>query len=496
MKTSRKHIVSIDLGTSSVRICLFDLCLHKVYQSQKSVFLHTDVHGKAEQDFLEIQTATYDCLQDVLLYAQHEGVEPEAICFSNAVSSLVCLDSNFNPVSPAFTYADVRASHEAEGLRQEHEQGLFKNTACPVHASYWLPKMLWLRNEGKSNYLQNYFCTIKDLIVYDLTGEFITDYSNAVATGLCDVRKEKWDVELLALAGIDIDQLPKIFSTDTVVEIKRGFETFPFPENLKIVLGATDGVLSSLGAGAFKPGQVTTMIGSSGACRIASTSPLAGEQKITTWSYPLDSEIWIRGGAMNSGGLVTDWFANNFYTDLDSSKADAFEKMMNAAKDVPPGSEGLLFLPYIFGERAPIWNENARGVYFGIHHQHRREYFARATIEGILLALHSVFKCICDKDVGDLEIRATGGYVRSPLMLQVQADIFGQPVKVPDNYEGSSIGAAILALKAMGEITDYEDVTGNIKIQSVIQPTTEGLDAYRGLSEHFRRVYEQIKTLM
>ena len=425
MENSRKFIVSVDLGTSSVRVVLFDSSLKKVYQSQKTLCLETAVNGKAEQDFFEIRSTTYDCLKEVFLYAEKEGVEPEVVCFSNAVSSLVCLDANFQAISPVFTYADLRASHEAEDLRHMVDRQVFRSTACPIHASYWLPKLLWLRNEGKSNYLQNYFCTIKDLILYDLTGEFITDYSNAVATGMCDVEKGDWNAALLDLAKIRIDQLPKVLPTDTIVGIRKGFQSFKWPEITGIVLGATDGVLSSLGAGAFTPGQVTTMIGSSGACRMATASPLTGEAEINTWSYPLDNEIWIRGGAMNSGGLVTDWFAKSFFGDNISGSPDAYESMMKAAEAVSPGCEGLLFLPYIFGERAPIWDENARGMYFGIHERHDRAYFARATIEGILLALHSIYECIAGEENENIEIRATGGYVQSPLMLQIQADIFG-----------------------------------------------------------------------
>ena len=497
MKNDKTCVISTDIGTSSVRACLFDATLKILIQKQLPITLETDVTGRAEQEFSEIKNAVYTCISYVLNWSESEKYLPEAICFSNAVSSLVITDSEFNPIRPVLTYADVRAYQEANQLKNGSAYGMFQKTACPMHASYWLPKLMWLKNEGLPFLKSNYFCTIKDLIIYDLTDQFVTDGSNAMATGMCNVIDGMWDEQLLKLAGINSDQLPKVMPTTTILQAakKEITKRLHFPENIKVILGATDGVLSSLGAGAYKPGQVTTMIGSSGACRIAADSPLSGQKQPLTWSYPLDEEIWIHGGAMNSGGLVTDWLAKLLFHRESLSSEQAFEEMLNQAQDVEAGSEGLIFLPYIFGERAPIWNEHARGVYFGLHGSHHQGHFARATIEGILFALYSIYKVIISDTKEDIEIRATGGYTRSALMMQAQADIFGMPIGVQKNYEGSSIGAAILGLKACGIINNYDEVSTLIDIDKVFAPDNERSSIYNELFSKFKDIYQQLLPL-
>ena len=198
---------------------------------------------------------------------------------------------------------------------------------------------------------------------------------------------------------------------------------------------------------------------------------------------------------MNSGGLVTDWLANLLFQRETLNDEQIFDEMLKQAKEVEAGSEGLIFLPYIFGERAPIWNERARGVYFGIHGSHHTRHFARATIEGILFALHSIYEVIIsDADI-DIEIRATGGYTQSNLMMQAQADIFGMPVGVQKNYEGSSIGAAILGLKACGIINSYDEISTLINIDKVFTPDQERSSIYNELFAKFKEIYQYLSPL-
>ena len=177
-------VISVDIGTSSVRACYYDANLRNVHQNRQTIALETDITGMAEQSFGEIRDSVFHCIGDVIRWAEINKQTPEAICFSNAVSSLVITDSDFHPLRPVLTYADLRAHHEAEELKKAANDGMFLQTACPLHASYWLPKLIWLRNEGFDISPSKYICTIKDLIVHELTGEFTIDVSNAVATGL------------------------------------------------------------------------------------------------------------------------------------------------------------------------------------------------------------------------------------------------------------------------------------------------------------------------
>ncbi len=495
MRKNSSCVISVDMGTGSVRACLVDETLKILQKSQKPLTLQTDSTGKAEQDAEAVVNASLACISEGLVWAENASIVVEAISFSNAVSSLVPLNENYYPIGPVFTYADVRSHNEADKLKEIYSCQAFKHTACPVHASYWLSKFQWLKSNYPNLFESRYFCTLKDLLIFRLSGEFVTDYSNAVATGMCDVQTGDWDDELLKIADISREQLPKIFPTSSVIQAKGTFSS-ELLKNISIVLGATDGVLSSLGAGAFNSGQVTTMIGSSGACRIAADSPLISDEENVIWSYPLDDGIWIRGGAMNSGGLVTQWAAKNFYPDQDKDIDNSLRIMLECASKINPGADGLTFLPYLFGERAPIWNEHARGVFFGIHNMHQTGHFARATVEGVLCALYSIFNIIRAEYAGEIEIRASGGYLQSELMLQIQADMFGHPVGVTADLEGSSIGAAALAYKAIGKYISYSVVGNCIPIVKTYQPNVGNYSIYQEQIKRFKSIYTQLKPLM
>ncbi len=490
------NVISVDLGTSSVRAAIVSDTLELLFQESVPVSLLTDSTRKAEVSAEEILSSFRACIQAALNWAQDNKIRVTGLTFSNAVASLVCLDENFNPIWPVLTYTDLRAYREADLLLSTYGKAFFSTTATPAHASYWLSKLLWLKKTRADFTGCRYFCTLKDLLVYHLTGQFVTDYSNAVAAGLCSVTSGDWDERLLALAGVRADQLPKIRPTTALVQTKPGYSPglVDLPEDITIVLGAIDGVLSSLGAGAYKPGQVTTMLGSSGACRMAADSPLTNPESYGVWSYPLDDQIWIRGGAMNNGGLVTRWLVDNF-SPTDSADEHAYAAMFAKAEQVGPGAENLLFLPYLFGERAPIYNENARGVFFGLGSQHTQAHFARAGIEGILFALYSIFDHLQIRHTDEVEIRATGGYIRSELMLQIQADMFGHPILVPSSFEGSLIGAAALAFKAVGHISDYDRLFTRAIIEKTVLPDLEQHQHYQALFRKFQQLYQTLEPL-
>ena len=188
---------------------------------------------------------------------------------------------------------------------------------------------------------------------------------------------------------------------------------------------------------------------------------------------------------MNSGGLVYQWMIDNFYSETSEKNDDLISVVINKIERIQPGSNGLIFLPYIFGERAPIWNEKARGVFFGIHEKHTRDHFARATFEGIIFALYSIYEIISSDIEQEIEIRATGGYTRSEELLQIQSDVFATPVNVPENHEGSSIGAAILAFYSEGVFDSLEQAAKHIRNHKKINPINDNSVIYLEASKKF-----------
>ncbi len=267
---------------------------------------------------------------------------------------------------------------------------------------------------------------------------------------------------------------------------------------MRVVLGAGDGVLSTLGTGVVRPGQSTTMIGSSGAARVVAFGPGGRDKLCRTWSYPLADDLWILGGAENSGGLVVEWVMGMIYRDLagaTSAGADAYVALMADAAKARPGSDGLLFLPYLFGERAPIWNEDARGAFIGLSARHTRANLARATLEGTIYALYTVLEAL-DEQAGPIEeVRVSGGYVRSPLWLQIQADLFGKRLLVPANFEGSALGAAILGQYALGQIDSLAAGAARVGTSGVVEPDPDAVQAYRAVVPLYKQAYAGLTEL-
>lgn len=490
------NILSVDIGTSSVRACLVDRSLKILHQSSRTIHLETDAAGKAEMDTDRVLEKTLACMWEASDWAYARSIYVDAMSFSSASASLVPLDVDFKPIRPALTFADLRAVNESHWVINTYGKQAFTHTGAPMHASYWLPKLLWLRNQGLKLEGNLYFCTIKDLLIYRLTGWFMIDTCNAGAVGMMDARTMTWDDLSLEISGIDASQLPEIQPTTTLLAFKSDQADRFCPKGYcpKIVLGAMDGVLASLGVGAYQPGRVTTSLGSSGACRITADKPLIGHSDHRIWSYPLLNDLWIRGGAMNNGGLVTQWLTENFSKKRQLNDR-AYAEMLQAAGSIGPGSDGLLFLPYLFGERAPIYNEQARGVYFGLHNRHNRRHFARAGLEGILFALFSIFEILQEAQGEVNEIRAAGGYLQSELMLQMQADIFRQPILIPAEQEGSVIGAAALAHKALGNISHFNDLEELLTVQSQYRPNQAYQEIYQERYQHFKALYQQIAPM-
>lgn len=197
---------------------------------------------------------------------------------------------------------------------------------------------------------------------------------------------------------------------------------------------------------------------------------------------------------MNNGGLVTQWLAENFSQKRDSSEK-AFREMLTTASQIEPGADGLLFLPYLFGERAPIYNESARGVYFGLHSRHRRGHFARAGLEGILYALYSIYEILQASANKINGIRATGGYLQSQLMLQIQADIFGKTILIPSEREGSLIGAAALAWLSLGKIDSFEDLAEFFTIENQFNPNSSSHKIYMENYPRYKGIYRQLAPI-
>lgn len=475
-----QYIIGCDIGTTSVKAVAFTLVGDILGSESASYPMMHPEPGYAEQDPVEIFNHTVNVLKQLIL---NQGAKPVGVVFSSAMHSLMGLNAEGTPTSPLIIWADNRSGQLADQLRQrEAGKAQYHRTGIPIHAMTPACKLLWI-NQNKPDGLFNasHYVGIKDFVIYQLTGELVTDYSMGAATGLLNLRQLNWDAETLQTLNISERQLPEVVTPYHQAAVSDNAE-FTFLHGVKIIVGGSDGCLANLGSGASSTDSMALTIGTSGAVRkTAHVRHLDAQMR--TFCYPLDEQIFIIGGPTNNGGVVFQWVKDTFFADL------SFDEMVEGAAVIPPGADGLLFFPYLLGERAPLWDSQSRGCFHGIDIEHNRFHFAKATMEGILMNLFVIAQPLLE--TGEVKrIYANGGFARSQEFVQMLADIFGMEVALNATNDAGCIGAALVGLKSLGEIADYSQVDRFVGVTEVVKYNQERHDAYNQIFPAFKKLLE------
>ena len=267
-------------------------------------------------------------------------------------------------------------------------------------------------------------------------------------------------------------------------------------QDTPFIIGASDGVLANLGQNAIKPGVLAVTIGTSGAVRTVSDKPVT-DPKGRTFCYALTESHWVIGGPVNNGGITFRWARDQFgRMEIETAKTlgrDPYEILSEMASDIAPGSDGLIFHPYMAGERAPLWSADARGSFFGLALHHTRDHMVRSVLEGVMYNLYSVLLAVGELTGTPKKIHASGGFVRSKVWCQIMADVFNQTVTIPQSFESSSLGAAVLGLYALGEIDTLDAVGEMVGLTDEIIPIKENVAIYQELMSIYLSVSRQLE---
>jgi gluconokinase len=327
---------------------------------------------------------------------------------------------------------------------------------------------------------------VKELVLAGLADEgFVLDLSLASGTGLYDIHQRRWDPEALDLAGIRAEQLAEVVPTTRRLRLKRAVAVAAgLPPDLPLIIGAADGALANLGVGATPAGVAAVSLGTSGALRTVVNGPTA-DKAGRLFCYALTEERWVVGGAINNAGSVVRWAGETFTGGFDRPSAegeDADDRdaaLLVEAAEVEPGSEGLLCLPYLLGERAPWWRGGMRGAYLGLRREHGRAHLVRAAVEGVCQQLALVRDTFGDEGIAMTEVRATGGAVASDLWVGILAAALDLPVAVADTPEGTALGACLLGRHALGELPDLDEAAALVGIGEHVRPDPRDAELYR-----------------
>ncbi len=485
-------VIGVDIGTTSTKSVAFDVAGRAVTSHSVGYPLNEPELGYAEQDPEQILAAVVETVSTVVASVGAAGLRVAGLSFSTAMHALIGLDVDGKPLTPSITWADSRASVQAERLRASvGGLALHRRTGTPVHPMSPLCKLVWFREqEPKLCQSVSHWVGMKDYVLLRLCATLVTDHSVASGSGLMDIHLLAWDPEALQLAGIVAEQLPELVPTTMVLRslTPDAVRRTGLAADTPIVVGAGDGPLANLGLGAVHPGVAACSIGTSGALRVMVEQPgvdaLGG-----VFCYALTQDRWVVGGAINNGGVVLQWAGDALAPDLGDEPEEA---LLALAAGVPPGSGGLVMLPYLLGERAPHWSSLPRGAYVGLTGAHRREHLVRAALEGVCQQLALVLHSMRAAGNEVREVRASGGFARSPLWRQLLADVLDMDVAFPSGHEGSSFGAALLGMEALGLVASIDVAADLVHIAQTVRPDPAAAATYAALRPVFAGLYDAL----
>ncbi|NKN67012.1 gluconokinase [Staphylococcus haemolyticus] len=488
-----KYMIGVDIGTTSTKSVLYDENGQFIMKHNIGYPLHTPNVDVSEENPDELFDAVLMTVKYVVREANIKKEDIKLISFSAQMHSLIALDAEHHRLTESITWADNRASKYAELINKEHQgSDIYQRTGTPIHPMSPLSKIFWMKHEQSDIYKQTaMFADIKTYIFYQLFEKYVIDYSMASATGMFNLEKLDWDKEALELLGITEAQLPQLVPTTHILKgMKKRYATLMgIDENTPIIVGASDGVLSNLGVNSYKKGEVAVTIGTSGAIRTVINKPRT-DYKGRIFCYVLDEDHYVIGGPVNNGGVVLRWLRDELLaSEVETAKrlgVDPYDVLTKIASRVKPGAEGLIFHPYLAGERAPLWNADARGSFFGLTLSHQKEHMIRAALEGVLYNLYTVYLALIEvMNETPSTIKATGGFAKSEVWRQMMADIFDTDLIVPESFESSCLGACVLGLKALGEIDDFSIIEEMVGTTNAHQPDSATVQVYQQLVSIF-----------
>lgn len=480
------YIIGIDIGTTATKGILYNNEGIEVCSKSHSYHLIQNEVDQAEEDPLLI----YQYVEDIITELSREAKgQVCAISWSSQMHSLIGLDKDKNPLTNIITWADNRSKHI---VSEAKESGLglkiYNKTGIPIHPMAPVYKLMWLKQDQPKLFSEvRYWVGIKEYIIYRLNGEFDIDVSMAAGTGLLNVQTLQWDEEILNMVSITSDQLPKIFATTAILGkiTPECLKKFGLSEETKLIAGASDGYLSTIGVGVIGNKEFVLNVGTSGAIRTLSPKPDL-DKSARIFCYAASNNQFLLGGPVNNGGIIYQWAQEHLF--------ESKEDLIKLAQKTPAGSNGLIFHPYLGGERAPLWNSDARGSFTGLNRNHGNPQIARSVLEGIVMNLYDAAQVLFTNSCKPDAIRVTGGFMASEFICQLTANIFDLPIVVMKNHESGTMAAMFLARLALGISKDFSEIKKFVSEDKVFKPEIPDAAVYRELFPIYQNIEHQLEA--
>lgn len=500
--TASAGFVGIDVGTSGVKVVLVGQDGRTIADATRPYDVRQPRPLFAEQDPDIWWAQTCQALRDVFAKSGFSPRDVQGVGLTGQMHSLVLVDDEGQVIRPAILWSDQRTQEECDWIASEvGVEEAIRLVANPPLTNFTATKLLWVRKHEPENYRRIHKVLLpKDYIRYRLTGEYATDVSDASGTLLLDVANRAWSSEMCERLSIPADWLPTVYESVEVtgrISAQAADRTGLQP-GTRVVAGAGDQAAGAVGNGVVRPGVVSSVIGTSGVV-FAYAEGLVKDPlgRLHTFCHAVPGAWHVMGVTQAAGGSL-QWFRNEFgqleQATADLIGKDVYELLSMEAKRVSPGSEGLIYLPYLMGERTPHLNPLARAVFFGMTGRHRREHFTRAIMEGVAFSLLDCLELIRALNLPVEEIRVSGGGARSQVWKSIQADIFGQRVHTVQSNEGPAYGAALLAGVGTGAYADVPTACdAHIEVDAGVEAQEANEQVYERTYQTYRALYEALK---
>ena len=498
-----KYLLGVDIGTSACKVALFSREGTVVAQANVEYNVFHAAGGVVEQDPEEWYLAVCQGIQKVLAQS---GVDPKAIAgvgVDGQSWSAIPVSESGEVLARNPIWMDTRAADiAAQTLERVGFERIFAVSGNGFEPTYSTPKMLWFKQHRPDVYRKTKrFLQSNSWIVYRFTNVMTQDKSQGYGIHAFDMKRGVWDEALCDELGLEREHLPEIVDCDAVVGTitsKAAAET-GLAVGTPVVAGGLDAACGTLGAGVIHPGQVQEQGGQAGGMSICLDHAVAHPKLIL--SFHVLSDRWLLQGGTVGGGGALRWFRRELgaaeEAQASAAHLNAFEVLSQEAAGVPVGSNGVVFLPYMAGERSPIWDRDAKGVFYGLSYATTRADMVRAVMEGCAFTLEHNLRTSAETGVQVEELVAMGGAANSHVWTQIKADVSGKRISVPSSDTATTLGAAILAGIGTGFYASYDDaVAATIKVTRVHEPDLDNHARYRASYQCFRDIYENLKGTM
>jgi xylulokinase len=488
------HVVGIDLGSQSLKGILLGPDGRPVSEASRPYDMDCPHPAWAQEDPSDWWLALREVIAELMASARLAPADVAAIAFSSQVDGVVAVDETGAVLHPAIIWLDRRAEAQTTALgRRIPSRELFDRSGLNLDSSHVAPKILWLRDHAPEAYARTaVFHLPGSWAVERLTGTAVVDHSNASSTLLYDVRRRDWSDTLLDAAGLDRSRLPRVAdSTDVAGTVTpAAAAALGLTVECRVAVGSGDEHAACLGAGVLRAGPICDIAGTAEPVAVASDTPVFDRTGLVETHAHADPRSWlIENPGFVSGGSVR-WFN-------DIVGRTTFEELCRLADDVPPGSDGAIFVPALSGAMTPRWNGRARAVFHGLSMAHGLGHLARAVFEGCTFGLRDIVDRFAELGLGDGEIRVVGGGSRSDLLLQMKADVTGKPVRRVTQPEATALGATMLAAVVAGTFDSLDAAAAEVvRLEDrVYEPDPSTRRAYEDAYRTYRDLYDAVEPL-